>query len=205
VIDRETLIRQIEEYHKFKMMARELKRLEGENLGTFFRGQPEDPGFSYEDFINLSDAKVFDLLLAFQKIINRKAKKTGYFLEGEVYHIDDQVEWILGLLADRGQLEFNALFGENDSRQKLVTTFLAVLELVRIGQIAIQQESHFGELWIHQQRRLQEGSPPAGPESRQPKTSEAAPEITAAPAPAPEPAPHAEVKVIVQYQEPNKN
>jgi segregation and condensation protein A len=149
-VDRDALIRQIQEYAKYKAAASELKKLEAENLGTFRRGKPDLPEFNYDDFLTMSDAKVFDLVLAFQKIINRKVKKEGFFLDKEAYHIDGQIEWIIGLLADQGKLEFSALFGEEDSRSKMITTFLAVLELVRIGKISIVQSEHFGPIWITQ-------------------------------------------------------
>jgi segregation and condensation protein A len=55
-------------------------------------------------------------------------------------------------------MRFEELFADAASRTEIVVTFLAMLELIRLKQLRVRQESHFGEIWID---RVSEPSPAA--------------------------------------------
>jgi segregation and condensation protein A len=60
----------------------------------------------------------------------------------------DKIEYILGAIQDKGKLVFSELFSGAASRNEIVCTFLAVLELIRLRQVVAHQDSDFGEIAI---------------------------------------------------------
>ena len=65
----------------------------------------------------------------------------------------DKIERLRGLMAQsRGQgLTFTELFARTTSRVEMVVTFLALLELVRLKQLRVEQSAAFEEVTIFQQ------------------------------------------------------
>ena len=45
-------------------------------------------------------------------------------------------------------MRFEECFAEAASRAEIVVTFLAMLELIRLKQLRVRQETHFEEIWI---------------------------------------------------------
>jgi segregation and condensation protein A len=58
----------------------------------------------------------------------------------------DKIEHVLETLRSKGKMVFSSLFADVASRNEIVCTFLAVLELIRLRQIVAQQDSDFGEI-----------------------------------------------------------
>ena len=48
----------------------------------------------------------------------------------------------------KGKVSFSTLFEKAASRNEIVCTFLAVLELIRLRQLMAQQDGDFGEIMI---------------------------------------------------------
>jgi segregation and condensation protein A len=53
----------------------------------------------------------------------------------------------------KGSLSFAALFTGVSSREQVVTFFLAVLELLRLGRVSVAQDSPYGDILINASRR----------------------------------------------------
>ncbi len=63
--------------------------------------------------------------------------------------MSDRIEYILNILNNQDHIKFSALFEESASRAEIVTTFLALLELIRLKQIVAYQAEEFGEIEIY--------------------------------------------------------
>ena len=48
----------------------------------------------------------------------------------------------------KGPVHFDKLFSEHPSRDEVVTLFLAVLELLRLGRTAVVQDGVFGDILL---------------------------------------------------------
>jgi len=57
------------------------------------------------------------------------------------------------MLARQAQLNFSAIFRHARTRLEAVVTFLALLELIRIGEARVAQASAFAEITVHAQER----------------------------------------------------
>ena len=155
------LIRQLIEYKKFKDVASHLQTVEINRLDLFARppAAPPDRTEAEETLagaLALGDLGVFDLLGAFQRMLrrceqrHRAAEDTGTVIFEENYTVADKIERLRGLVAGAkgAPLVFSALFEPAASRVELVVTFLALLELVRLKQLKIEQSDAFDEILI---------------------------------------------------------
>ncbi|MCC7493514.1 MAG: hypothetical protein IT204_14260 [Fimbriimonadaceae bacterium] len=81
-------------------------------------------------------------------LLSKRVPPPAPRLREERFNLQQQAARILDRLAS-GPLEFGALFGERPSRQELVFTFMALLELIRDGRVAATQEQTWGpiRLW----------------------------------------------------------
>ena len=163
------LIRQLVEYKKFKDVAGHLQTVESSRFDRFTRPPGVAPEIDRNEemlsgALALGDIGVFDLLKAFQRTLKRfeeKSAPTHTVVFEENFTVADKIERLRGLMAQaRGQgLTFTELFAWTTSRVEVVVTFLALLELVRLKQLRVEQSVAFGEVTIFQKEAgsLQEG------------------------------------------------
>jgi segregation and condensation protein A len=147
-IDREKLIRQIEEYERFKSIADLLKEKEDENFGSFYRAQPEGVTFSADDFLAQKDVELYDLLLAFKRVVENAKKTPVYFMEADNVTIDDRIERVMSVIADLKRAPFSKLFEDDNRKIVMVVTFMAILELIKMGHIGFIQDSFLSEIIV---------------------------------------------------------
>lgn len=89
----------------------------------------------------LFEVELFDLIRIFADLIRRKKPSFDYRSTPFRFSVLERTDAILKLLEQKdGKLDFNELFeGFDLSRELVVTTFLAILELTRIGRIRVFQ------------------------------------------------------------------
>src|SRR2546428_233544 len=73
----------------------------------------------------------------------------------ELEHVSlaDKLDHLRQMLAHQPQLNFSAVFHHARTRLEAVVTFLALLELIRIGEARVAQPSAFAEITVHAQER----------------------------------------------------
>ncbi|MDR0308170.1 MAG: segregation/condensation protein A [Chitinispirillales bacterium] len=151
--NREQLIAQLLEYKKYKEAANKLKAFESEQFGTCTRGKAEDVENESQknDEVILGDISIFDLMSAFRKILERVPLQSdpSHIVEVDSCRIDDHIEHILSTITDRGgEVHFEEFFRNDNRRIVFVVTFMAILELVKMGQISFRQHETFGAIFV---------------------------------------------------------
>jgi segregation and condensation protein A len=142
------LVRQLLEYKKFKDVALRLQEREARQENVFPIGageialEPEDPGLA------LQDVSLFDLITAFRSVLQRAKPETFGEIEGYRFTVADKIDAILNVMRSGQPVSFFALFEEDASRHEIICTFLALLELIRLRQVAVVQDRHFGDITI---------------------------------------------------------
>lgn len=148
---RAELVRKLLEYQAFKAAAKELGVLEGERGQVFTRQvtdyylsdlDPEDVG------IDTFSASLYDLLSAFQSVLAKAGRKRPHEVFEEVISIEEKMIEIQSRLSETGRLVFTELFEGQWTRNELIATFLAVLEIVRNRSARVFQDKTFGEIVI---------------------------------------------------------
>ena len=144
------LIRQLVEYKKFKDAAAKLQVLEEKQEHIF----PRVPGKVQFETIEETPAKpevgIFDLLNAVNVILKRIGDKEAGTREiyEDKWTVSEKMEFVLQTIAARAAVKFTELFATAANRAEVVCTFLALLELIRLKQLACVQPEPFAEIEI---------------------------------------------------------
>ncbi len=94
------------------------------------------------------EVSFLELLRALKSVI-AKAGPHSYVISMDEANIESRVEEILKILTVKGQIIFQELFSHQTSRIEIIVTFMAILELVRVRKIDVQQKRLFDDIWIH--------------------------------------------------------
>lgn len=153
------LVRQLIEYKKFKdsaynLMQREVLRSECFAYGGEVVVERERPEVGQL----LGDVGLFDLLSAFQEVLNRTSVVPLGHLEPIRWSIPDKMRQIIGLVKTKAAIRFSAIFSDVAHRGEVIVTFIALLELLRLRHVNATQDATFHEIVIEP---IPEGTPDA--------------------------------------------
>ncbi len=98
---------------------------------------------------DLVECDLFELLKALQKILKKKDGKMEILISN--ISLEEKMEYLQKLLANEEKILFLDLFKETRNKMEVVITFLALLELIRLKKIYVQQQKLFSEIWIFRQ------------------------------------------------------
>jgi len=141
----EELLRRLDEYQKYKQIADILSRLEKEEQKVFLRPQPE----KIEKENSIFELSVDKLVIALQEMLMKKYEKEKIkILPREKVTVEEMRDFIKEkLLADK-EINFIDLFSTAVSRLKIVTAFVAMLELIKEKEVSVKQKKKFGNIVI---------------------------------------------------------
>ena len=133
------LIRQLIEYRKFKEAAGQLGDREALHSRIF--GRTPERVVTPAALQGPGQVSMFDLVWAFQKILRNveDRARAGRF-QDEEYTVGQKIEFLLDRMTPGEEVLFEDLFRTASSRGEVVVTFLALLELIRLQQLAAWQE-----------------------------------------------------------------
>lgn len=145
---KENLINRLVEYQRYKDLTSNFKELEKERKNIYTRIPENLKEYNdNENLISNSDVSLDDLLKAFQKFLERK--KLEQPLNTKVTKKEITVEErrisIKKILQTKRKVNFLELF-ETYTKEYVVVTFLAILEMAKKREIRITQESKYGEI-----------------------------------------------------------
>ena len=143
----EKLIQRLIEYQKYKEKAQEFKELE-EERHEFFTKPPESlKEYAEEGTIVNSDLTLDDLMLAFQKFLERKKKEKplATTVTKREITVEERRTAIKDILKKKKKVDFFELF-EEVTKEYVVVTFLAVLEMAKKQELIIYQENNFDNI-----------------------------------------------------------
>ncbi len=143
------LMRRLLEYQRYKEAAEEMEKRETLWRDVFSR--TERPQFEDEEETAepvLLDVNLFDLINAFKKVLEKAPKEEPLELEQDNISIKDKMATITERLEGVESLTFDSLFDGEKNRASLIATFLALLELIRLRLVRIQQLEEFGVIRI---------------------------------------------------------
>ncbi|SMO67859.1 condensin subunit ScpA [Balnearium lithotrophicum] len=134
---RRELVQIIEEYLKSKEAAKKLEKLEEEALRSFTH-DPSDLIFQFQDRIKISNT-VNDLKEAFKRVLEKEERKNkfkiGIRISSETFKVSDKIEEIKNEMKEKYLIPFTEFLRKSSCKAELITYFLAILELSRLGEI----------------------------------------------------------------------
>lgn len=144
---RAELVRRLIEYKKFKEVANRLEQLEHQRAQVFRRRVSPEATVPQEEE-EYFEASLFDLISAFSKILKTIPKKEFFEIIKDEFTVEKKVHDLLHLLVVTPVVYFSKLFEQAKSKPEIVTTFLAILELIRLKEIVVRQRHSFAEIEI---------------------------------------------------------
>lgn len=143
------LVRQLVEYKKYKDIAGQLQEREYYQEHVFAFGGKNLVEFDTDDTgLSLQDVSLFDLISAFQDVLRKAPPEELGEIARDSFTVADQIDVVLHTVRSGKHLRFSQMFGNMASRNEIICTFLAVLELLRLRQIVAVQDAHFGDIVI---------------------------------------------------------
>lgn len=134
---RKELMERLLEYVRFKEASEKLSVQLDQRAEHFTRGRAsgaEEPGKTVSE--DLVDATVFDLISALKRVLAQAPDEPLHHIESEEYSVEDQQDFLRETLECGDRSSFmNLVTGRTKSF--IISTFLAVLELARVGELDI--------------------------------------------------------------------
>lgn len=156
---RQELVEQLLQYKMYKYMANELKDRQMDSDYVLYKKPsiPEEVQ-EYAEPVDL-DKLLGDLTLArlneiFQDVMKRQVEKIDPVrskfgkIEKEEVTLSDKFTYIHSYLKGHKRFSFRQLLEKQHSRMHVVVTFLAILEMMKQGEIRVEQEDTCGEIVI---------------------------------------------------------
>ena len=145
----QALIRQLEEYQRFKEIAQNMQGFE-KAAALMFEKLPEEYPLP-PPTLELKNLTMEGLLAAFARVMARVKEEgeepiqTARRIVRDEFTVPRCSAHILRRLK-KGPVKFDELFSPAPSRDEVVTLFLALLELLRLGRVSAEQDGVFGEM-----------------------------------------------------------
>lgn len=152
------LVQRLLEYQAFKDTALALREKEEEWLNVFHRETETENKDSQEPELYLFDLNLFDLIGAFKKMLD-KAPPEVVAITRAILTVKDKISLIMEMIEDKNTIKFEALFKADKTKSQLIVTFIALLELIRLGLIRAYQEKDFGNIWLINPQRKEDQIP----------------------------------------------
>ncbi len=141
------ITRPLLEYLQMKSAADQL--IERDLLGekTFVRNTSRDEFLTSpeDEFIKIG---LFELIDAFQKILERIPDGHRIELTADEISVKDKISQIVEILEAKASVTFLELFSDNPDKHEVIITFLAILEMVKLTLIRIIQNVKTGIIRI---------------------------------------------------------
>ncbi|PKM95834.1 MAG: segregation/condensation protein A [Firmicutes bacterium HGW-Firmicutes-1] len=156
---RQELMDKLIEYRKFKLMASQLKELQGDALKVIYKDPtiPEEiasllPVADPEKL--LSEVDFSKLYSVFKSVMKKKTDKIDPIrskfgeIKKEEFTVEDKINEIKALCERYESFSFKDLLEVQQGKVAVIVTFLAILELMKMGLIEILQETLFDDILI---------------------------------------------------------
>jgi segregation and condensation protein A len=142
------LVERLLEHEKFKSAAQML--LQKQQIEEAVWSNPALKEFKEDEGTEPEvAADVVDLVRTFQQILDRLRERPVLQVDEDAVTVAQMIEYLRRrLLLEEKPLRLKRLLQPMQSRNALVCTFLALLELVRLQAILLRQDVVFGEILI---------------------------------------------------------
>jgi segregation and condensation protein A len=151
---RAELVARLLEYERFQQVAEELRELAAQTQQTFPRSVVEQ----WEGAVPLVELQPRDLLEALRRLSEPPPEENGTArlqplrVRRHAINLKQRIGEVLRRVREYGgPLPFTALVmrrGRRQDRQEVLVTFLAILELLRLGRISAWQRCACGEIFL---------------------------------------------------------
>ncbi len=150
------LIRRLEEYKAIRESVDRMKDFEDAAKRVFTKLPEEYPLPPPE--IELTGLTMEGLMAALQRILERRKPEddpeSNHYrarnIHRDVYTVQECMLNLLTRLKKKRRMTFEEAFSEAPTREEVVTYFLAMLELMHLGRMYLEQSETYGTIYLNQ-------------------------------------------------------
>lgn len=144
---RKELVRRLVEYEKFREASKQLGRRPLLNRDVFGRGTRESFD-ALEDLVTVDDGGLFQMISLYRNLL-KKVNSGVHQVTQKFQTIASRILELKGRLRMGERIELKDLLAESEKhRDKLLITFLSMLELARLQLVSLFQVESYGNLHI---------------------------------------------------------
>lgn len=146
--EQEIFKNKVKEFMLLQKQSEKLKSME--TLNRFYRA----PIYSDKDYrVALVNFSLSKLVAAYAQVLANAERRGQEIIPKKVmkdrFSVHDQMEHIRQIIAIEKEMLFTDLFEPDYDRSDIVTTFLAMLELLKYGKLRAKQDENFGNITIY--------------------------------------------------------
>ncbi|HHY82058.1 MAG TPA: segregation/condensation protein A [Clostridiales bacterium] len=151
---KQELITRLLEYKKYKEAGNKLKEREAYYSGIFYK-LPEELFTNEKSEVLPPDVNIDLLHEALCRLLQSR-QKLGSTESGPAFHeikrdtitINDRIDHLKNYFSMYSKSTFFSIFEDDSSREEIIMTFLALLELLKVNYLEVQQDYPFGDIII---------------------------------------------------------
>jgi segregation and condensation protein A len=158
---RQELVERLIEYKKYKYAAQELKDMQIDAGRALYKKKllPKEVE-EYEeeidpyDIVSGMDVDLAKLNAIFNDVLKRMTDKVDPVrskfgkIEKEKVSVDEKMQSVRERMRGLSSISFRSLLEAQTSKVEVVVTFLAILELMKMGVLSVRQQQQFGEIFL---------------------------------------------------------
>ncbi len=138
------LIRRLVEYERFKVAADALRARHVLDRDAF---EPQRRAVDEHGDARPGEGSLFAMLDALRELLaNRGAADAEHKVAVSRFSIADQMRSVVRRMAGSRSTRFDELFDDSATREEILVTFLALLEMIRMQLLRVRQRDHLGEI-----------------------------------------------------------
>jgi len=143
------LARRLAEYRTYKEAAEILAEAQEARKQIYLRPLTADDAVG-AGVVPLEDVSVFDMVAAVHEMLRRAQEPPPHAVEREEITVGERITQLVGEFRTRRRREvfFDELVPDGSTRVFIVVTFLAVLEMIRRGELRVFQEQPRGRIQL---------------------------------------------------------
>ncbi len=143
---REELVQRLLEYREFKRASESLANKEELRRLLFARTPP--PGEKRVEEELVQNATIFDLVRVYRLVLERAPRLDTFEVILDEITLEDKIAEIITRLEAGDRVSFRDLLERQLRRREIVVTFIAILELARLGKLFVTQSAAFEPIWL---------------------------------------------------------
>jgi segregation and condensation protein A len=171
---RDALVRRLLEHQKFKAAAELLHERAVLRGAQWIRPDGRVAEIAGDEYAYEPELEVdlFSLLAAFRGVLERARRRPQMVLPPEEIPVEVRIEQLMALLSEHEACGFEDLFSGDDTRKAMITTFLALLEMIRLKLIRVFQTAPFGPIRVYRRTRPADAPMPIGDAEQEKRNTE---------------------------------
>jgi len=148
---RADLVKALLEYKRYKEMAEELSFFESAERKISYRGNfEEDLKETPEEFDTLlKNISVYDLAKAFKKALEERKSEPVHHVVKISVSIEEQIKFIMDKVNEFGEIHFLSMIDQVREKIRIIVTFVALLELVKMQMIGVKTSEDLNDFVIY--------------------------------------------------------